>query len=330
MEHLAAGIGAGLVTTATLHPLDVVRMRFQVERGTVGFRQKRKKGAPEYRSTAALVRHVVQSQGMRGLYPGLGPALCGSGLSWGLFFLYERAKKRHMKRSGIEATGFRTHLASSVEAGILCVLLTKPIGWVKTRLALQQTRVSSGREVSIKAAGVAPEAASDRGGKMPTRSHSGFAKPYRSSFHAVRSIIKHEGFLALYKGVGPALMLVSHGVTQFCVYEELKGIVVGSKDKNGKGAPNPIESACIGAASKLIATTVTYPIQVVKARVQQRQQDPRITPNAVRIVRDVIRKEGPSSLYKGLGANLMRVAPAAAITFCTYEELVKVFRSFGS
>ena len=75
MEHSFAGLGAGLVTTATLHPLDVVRIRFQVERGTVGFRQRKRAGAPEYRSTLSLMRHILRTQGPRGLYLGVGPAL---------------------------------------------------------------------------------------------------------------------------------------------------------------------------------------------------------------------------------------------------------------
>ena len=191
-----------------------------------------------------------------------------------ILFLYERAKARYAHKN---VESWMKHLASSVEAGVLCVLLTNPIWLIKTRLALQQTpRVAGGREVSIKVAGVAPE------NNQPTRSRSGLTKPYRGAFDAARSILKQEGILGLYKGVGPALVLVSHGVAQFCVYEELKDFAMTRKRDDGGRSLTPIESACMGAASKLIATTTTYPIQVVKARVQQRQQDPKVTPRALR------------------------------------------------
>jgi len=335
---MVAGLGAGIITTATLHPLDVVRMRFQVERGAVGFRQRASKGPVEFRSTASLIRHIMSSQGLRGLYPGVGPALFGSGVSWGLyFFLYERAKARNKRFLFSSGDGdndssnndnaskqrILVHLVSGVEAGVVCVLCTNPIWLVKTRLALQQTTAPGKNGVlHSKFAGVAPPIE-----KNVARSAS-FAKPYRGAFDAFSSIVRHEGVLALYKGVGPALALVSHGVIQFCVYEELKRWVLGRK--TGAANLDPHQSAAMGAAAKLVATTTTYPFQVVKARVQQRQQDPQNTLRASRVVRDIVAKEGFSSFYKGLGANLLRVAPAAGITFASYEEIMKLLRRFSN
>ena len=39
----------------------------------------------------------------------------------------------------------------------------------------------------------------------------------------------------------------------------------------------------------------------------------------------IVRSEGARGLYKGLGPNLLRVAPSAAITFTAYESLIKLF-----
>ena len=41
------------------------------------------------------MRHVVKTEGYRGLYKGLSPALLANGVSWGGYFLfYEHAKNR--------------------------------------------------------------------------------------------------------------------------------------------------------------------------------------------------------------------------------------------
>nr|CAB3498311.1 unnamed protein product [Digitaria exilis] len=56
--------------------------------------------------------------------------------------------------------------------------------------------------------------------------------------HALRTILKEEGFLALYRGIGPGLLL------------------------------NSIDFAALGAGSKVAAILLTYPYQVIRARLQ--------------------------------------------------------------
>lgn len=80
---------------------------------------------------------------------------------------------------------------------------------------------------------------------------------------AFRSIVRQEGWLGLYRGVGPALLLTSHGAVQFAVFEELKRFDV----------PDGLRThwhLLIGAGSKVVASTLTYPYQVIKSRIQAR------------------------------------------------------------
>jgi solute carrier family 25 folate transporter 32 len=51
--------------------------------------------------------------------------------------------------------------------------------------------------------------------------HTG-TQPYNNMVDAARTIVREEGFWALYKGAGPALLLTSHGGVQFVVYEFLR------------------------------------------------------------------------------------------------------------
>lgn len=61
---------------------------------------------------------------------------------------------------------------------------------------------------------------------------------------------------------------VSHGAIQFMVYEELKKVASGPlmrEDLNnfGKHSLTALEASVIGAVSKLAASIVTYPSQVL-------------------------------------------------------------------
>lgn len=140
-ENATAGAIAGFATVASMHPLDVVRTRFQVNDG-------RFSNLPSYKNTAHALFTIARTEGLRGLYAGFNPAVLGSTISWGLyFFFYSRAKQRYSRRRD-ENLSPGLHLASAAEAGALVCFCTNPVWLVKTRLQLQtplkQTRSYSG------------------------------------------------------------------------------------------------------------------------------------------------------------------------------------------
>ena len=187
---------------------------------------------------------------LRGLYNGLAPSLMGNGVSWGgYFYVYENVKARMRSRqnNGADLSSL-DYMGAAAVSGATMVMLTNPIWLIKTRIQLQ-----------LPAAGEAN---------------------YKGVFDAATRIVKDEGVLALYKGVGPALMLVSHGMVQFVVYENLKkafpsyAALKKSSDKTVSVPERFVDSSgylAFGAVSKMVASTVTYPVQVVKSRLQQRQ-----------------------------------------------------------
>ena len=74
----------------------------------------------------------------------------------------------------------------------------------------------------------------------------------------------------------------------------------------------------MAACSKVVAVSVTYPYQVVRARLQDQEQK-------YAGIRDIVRRtyalEGVAGFYKGLTANLAKVVPAISITFLVYESV---------
>ncbi|KAJ1342123.1 hypothetical protein BSLG_003302 [Batrachochytrium salamandrivorans] len=77
------------------------------------------------------------------------------------------------------------------------------------------------------------------------------------------TIFRKEGWRALYKGLGPSIVGVSHVAIQFPLYEKLKLVL---KDSDGQIGGHEIVFA--SAISKMVASSVTYPHEVVRTRFQ--------------------------------------------------------------
>ncbi|XP_015889865.3 folate transporter 1, chloroplastic isoform X2 [Ziziphus jujuba] len=295
-ENAAAGAVAGFATVAAMHPLDVVRTRFQVNDGRLS-------NLPTYKNTAHAIFTIARLEGLRGLYAGFYPAVLGSTLSWGLyFFFYDRAKQRYSKNRE-EKLSPGHHLASAAEAGALVSFCTNPVWLVKTRLQLQNPLHQT--------------------------------QPYSGFHDALRTIMREEGWKALYKGIVPSLFLVSHGAIQFTVYEELRKVVVDLKSRKSTESSessetvlNSIDYAALGASSKIVAILVSYPFQVIRARLQQRpgiEGIPRYM-DSWHVVKETARFEGLRGFYKGITPNLLKNVPAASITFVVYENVLNLLK----
>lgn len=128
-----------------------------------------------------------------------------------------------------------------------------------------------------------------------------------------------------------------------------EGSGAGRKGRRGR-MPVHVMLAC-GAVSGLISQTLTYPLDVVRRRMQVRQQphkpgagggaamhstrteqpagaaaaaaarssssgDPTTT---LQTFRAVLREEGPRGLFRGLSINFMKVVPSTAVGFALYD-----------
>ena len=312
-----SGAAAGMVSVLALHPLDVIKTRLQVQDGV-------DRRAAAYRGTVHAFRTVARQEGARGFYAGVVPAVVGSTVSWGVYFTcYNNAKARYRREHDLEHLPSHLHLASAAEAGLVVSIATNPIWVVKTRLQLQKKTDAASPETR--------------------RARSGTAvRPYRGFVDALAQIARNEGVAGLYKGLGPSVFLVSHGALQFAAYERLRLWRTKPKAKEEKEnvsdepaavPPSAFECAWLGVASKLFASTVTYPSQVVRARMQQRREAETSDANAPlrkrappydsfsRSLRDIVRREGASGLYKGMVPNVLRTLPSSGVTFLVYESV---------
>lgn len=224
-----AGFTGGAVSTVLLLPLDNVKVRLQVNEGSTttasaaegtangmakaptintGTLVMNQQQSKKRLGAIRMLRGVVKYEGVRGLYQGLVPAFVGSAVSWGgFFYVYESMKRqwRRIKSNNAMSLGEEgsarlnswDNFVLGTASGAVMVFVTNPVWLIKLRLQLQMKRTSEHLHVKN------------------VVQYDGFAD-------AFRKIVRTDGFLGLYKGTGPALMLTSHGGVQFVVYEFLR------------------------------------------------------------------------------------------------------------
>lgn len=95
----AAGVASGIVTC----PLDVIKTKLQAQGG---FRQQQSSENPPssraiYRGLIGTARTIIQQDGIRGMYRGLGPMLLGYLPTWAVYMsVYDQSREFYYGKVG--------------------------------------------------------------------------------------------------------------------------------------------------------------------------------------------------------------------------------------
>ena len=244
------------------------------------------------RGTFVSLRSIWRAEGVCGLYRGLGPTLIGYLPTFSIYFPAYHNMKHFWARvlSRSSTSDPLVHVLGSMSAGAISSFVTHPLWLVRTRLMTQSS-------------------------KSPYF--------YRNTWHALRTIYAVEGLGGLWKGMTPAALGLVHVAVQFPLYERAK-LFLRSRHPDCPHL-SPFEIFLSSALSKMAASTMTYPHEVLRTRFQSQvhQRHYRNIPQAIGVI---WREEGLRGFYRGLPTTLMRVVPAAAVTFVTFEWLLNVTR----
>ena len=132
-----------------------------------------------------------------------------------------------------------------------------------------------------------------------------------------RYMVQQEGFLSLYKGLGPTLLGVTPSrAIYFAFYSKTKDLL----NKSGKLAPDSSTVHMISAAfASFINHSVTNPLWFVKTRLQLDNREAKRV-SAFLIVRDAYRTEGIRAFYRGLSASYVGISETV-VHFTIYEQV---------
>jgi solute carrier family 25 citrate transporter 1 len=163
--------------------------------------------------------------------------------------------------------------------------------------------------------------------RLQAQSHS-LADPldtpkYRSAAHALFTVVKEEGFGALYRGVSlTALRQGTNQAANFTAYTELKKKLVEWQPQYNGELPSS-QTMLIGLISGAVGPFSNAPIDTIKTRLQKTPSEPGSTAisRITKIAGEMFKQEGTRAFYKGITPRVMRVAPGQAVTFTVYEFL---------
>ena len=282
IAHALAGAGGGLLAMTLTYPLITLSTRAQVE-------SKRAET-----STLAAVRHIINREGISGLYAGLDSALFGISVTNFVYYYWYEWTRSFFEKAAIKAgraskklTTIESMLAGAL-AGSATVLITNPIWVVNTRITTRK------------------EEQDEESGVSKTK------KP--STIATLMALIKDEGIMSLFAGVMPALVLVINPILQYTFFEQARNIL----EKRRKVGPK--DAFVLGAIGKMLATSITYPYITVKSRAHVATKDKPSVP-ITRALQEIVKDEGVAGLYKGIVPKVSQSVLTAAFLFAFKDVL---------
>ena len=153
------------------------------------------------------------------------------------------------------------------------------------------------------------------------KSTKGVEKMYKHSIDCFLKVIKNEGFMGLYSGLGPQLVGVApEKAIKLTVNDLLRGIF---GDKESGNIYFPLEMVAGGGAGAS-QVVFTNPLEIVKIRLQVQGEAIKkglMTVAEKQSAMAIVRELGIGGLYKGASACLLRDIPFSAIYFPSYAKM---------
>ena len=140
---------------------------------------------------------------------------------------------------------------------------------------------------------------------------------YAGTFDCLRSVAATDGVRGLFRGLGASLGgIIPYAGIDLMVMSLLKDRVAASCEAQGTEPGVGTLLAC-GATSSVVAMAATYPLNLVRTRMQLGGAGNR---SPADVVRSTLRAEGWRGLYRGVGVNAAKVLPSTAISYAVYES----------
>jgi solute carrier family 25 folate transporter 32 len=138
-------------------------------------------------------------------------------------------------------------------------------------------------------------------------------------------LFRAEGIRGFYRGLGVGMLAVSHGAVQFAVYDPARRMYLARRRRRSgmeEGGHMENEATVVlSTVAKLVAGATTYPLQVLRSRLQHYEADEMFGRGIRGVVSRLWREEGVRGFYRGMMPGVVRVLPATWVTFLVYENV---------
>ncbi|KAI4317606.1 hypothetical protein L6164_025464 [Bauhinia variegata] len=305
----SAGAISGAISRTVTSPLDVIKIRFQVqlEPTTSWAILHRNLSSPsKYTGMLQATKDIFREEGVRGFWRGNVPALLMVMPYTAIqFTALQKLKTLVAGSSKTEdhnnLSPYLSYVSGSL-AGIAGTVGSYPFDLLRTILASQ-----------------------------------GEPKVYPNMRSAFVDIVRARGFQGLYVGLSPTLVeIIPYAGLQFGTYDTFKRWAMAWNHSRSSNTSLPttedlssFQLFICGLAAGTCAKLVCHPLDVVKKRFQIEglQRHPRYGArvehlayrNMFDALQRILKSEGWAGLYKGIVPSTVKAAPAGAVTFVAFD-----------
>ncbi|KAM9134399.1 solute carrier family 25 member 45 isoform 2-T3 [Pangshura tecta] len=287
VEEFVAGWISGAVGLALGHPVDTVKVRLQAQSG--------------YRGILDCIIKTYHNETVLGFFKGMSFPLLSVALVNSVIFgaysnalLYLSATHHHDRHAN--PPSYAHILTAGSFSGLIQAVVLAPVDLIKVRL--QNQFHPYGLKSLMGASGA----------------------QYRGPVHCGASIFHEEGVMGLFRGTWalvlrdvPTIAIYFLTYTSFCQAMTAQGQEPGQRTVLVAGG-------CAGTISWAFAT----PLDVIKTRLQMDGVKGVSYGGVWDCIRISVQREGPQVFLKGLTPNIIRSFPVNAVTFLSYENILKL------
>ncbi|XP_078436257.1 mitochondrial thiamine diphosphate carrier 2-like [Wolffia australiana] len=310
-----AGAISGGISRSVTSPLDVIKIRFQVQlepTSSWAFPRGDFYRPSKYTGILQATKDIFREEGLKGFWRGNVPALLMvmpyTAIQFPVLHLVKTVASGSSKSEDHMHLSAYLSYVSGALAGCAATVGSYPFDLLRTILASQ-----------------------------------GEPKVYKNMRSAFMDIVQRRGIRGLYAGLTPTLIeIIPYAGLQFGTYDTFKRWSMAwntwrEGDEDGDVSLSSFQLFLCGLASGSSAKAICHPLDVVKKRFQIEglRRHPKygemVEGGAYRNMNDALRqilgREGWAGLYKGIYPSIIKAAPAGAVTFVAYEYFSDWFAS---
>jgi solute carrier family 25 (mitochondrial carnitine/acylcarnitine transporter), member 20/29 len=315
-QEALGGLAAGIIGTIIGYPLDVMKTRLQTSSSHSGTYNNTTRSSHGRFRGLTLVADIVRTEGLIGLYRGVGPPLVSLSLLNTMSFTSYGYFRKNVY-GGADGFDIRNALAGVTGAPAFALISTVE-NRLKTQLQVQR-------------------------GVIGQQQH------FRNSWQCAQYLVRHDGGVSsLYKGhVVNTLREAVFVANYFFVYEGVKELLFRElpqqpqqdpqKDAGGSTAtpfsipPHQLAIPLAGGIAGASSWAVSFPLDCVRAGVQsQTASSTGGGGGALTVFRDLVQRHGLAGLYQGVGPSIARAFLVSGSRFSAYEGALWLLRSSSS
>lgn len=222
---------------------------------------------------------IVQDGGVRAFWRGNGVNVVKVAPELAFrFWIFEQLKRVPFICEDPDNTSMQERFVAGAMAGSLAQAIIYPLEVAKTRIAL------------------------------------GTGAQYRSILHCLATVVKNEGFLSLYRGLGASVLgIIPYSGCDLALFSFFQSQFRERWPNEEPGVPTLL---LCGAMSTTCAQMVSYPLQLIRTRLQATSKYQGIVDCCV----TTLRNEGLRGFYRGLLVNFTKSIPAMSLSWMTFES----------